>query len=106
MKDYPCGKFHMWSEFKLVDQPVLLTSLMNQIWHLAQWWTGNTWEWPEPYNTDKGQICCQRTFSDCLELKVSTFMWINQSYWKFLTCQTIKLDTWFSVEPGSPDSEC
>ncbi len=44
------------SECKVVDQPILLTILTNQIWLLAQWWTRNTWGWPEPYNTDKGQI--------------------------------------------------
>ncbi len=86
-----------------MDQPVLFTSLMNQIWLLAQWWTGNTGGYPEPYHTDKGKTCFQSTFSDCLQLKVSTILWINQSYWKF---QHIKLDPWYSNEMGSTDGEC
>ncbi len=28
----------------------------NQIWHMVQWWTGITLEWPEPYNTDNYHI--------------------------------------------------
>lgn len=27
-----------------------------QSWNLVLWWTNTTWEWPEPYNTDKGHI--------------------------------------------------
>ncbi len=27
-----------------------LINSMYQIWHLVQWWTGGTWEWPGPYN--------------------------------------------------------
>ncbi len=41
------------SEYKLVDQPVLLTILTYEILHLVEWWTTRL---PDPYNTDKGQI--------------------------------------------------
>ncbi len=74
------------SEYKLVNQPVLLKVFINHSWHLTQcwtenkwgwsehiwllqtcgstsltenftlWWTGNIWGWPEPYKSDKGQI--------------------------------------------------
>ncbi len=32
---------HLW----INKSPVLLTSLMNRIWHLAQWWTRITRQW-------------------------------------------------------------
>ncbi len=43
-----------WVNF--VDQPVVLTISTYQIWYFVQWWTSETWEWPVPYNTDKGQL--------------------------------------------------
>ncbi len=51
----------MSSKCKLVDQPGLLTILTNQIWHLAQWWTGVASRWPESYNTDKSGIWLLQT---------------------------------------------
>ncbi len=35
MNDYPCGESQIISEYKLVDQPILLTILTNQSWQLA-----------------------------------------------------------------------
>ena len=48
--------FKIQDEYKFVYWPVLLIVSTNQIWHFVLWWTGETWEWPVPYNTDKGQI--------------------------------------------------
>ncbi len=51
--------------------------LTNQIWHLVQWFIGNTWQWPEPYNTDKGQIWLFEIFDERLSLwKVSYEKWV------------------------------
>ncbi len=38
----------------------------------------HTWKHGLKYN-----FCCHSTFSECLQLKVSTIFWINQSCWQF-----------------------
>ncbi len=48
------GTYITQGEFRNVDKSVLLMIITYQIGHLVQCWTRNTWEWPEPYKTDKG----------------------------------------------------
>ncbi len=48
--------FTIKGQYKLLDWPVFLMISTNQIWHFVLCQTDKTWEWPVPYNTDKGQI--------------------------------------------------
>ncbi len=50
------GTFSTQCGYNIVDQLVLLEISTNQNWHFVQGWILITWEWPELFNTDRGQI--------------------------------------------------
>ncbi len=68
--------FPTQGENKIVDQSVLLTISTCSDWNV-QWWTWIFWEWPEPYNTDKGQIWFLEVINWRLSLAKQN---INQSW--------------------------
>ncbi len=110
--DLICQGIIIWTfttehEFELLDQPVFLTISMYQIWCFVLWWTRNTWEWPEPNNTDKGQIIWKYQLKTVLGVSEDQLtqgankLLINQAYW---LCTNIKFDAWYNNEQVEPES--
>ena len=103
--------FTIKGPYKLLDWPVFLMISTNQIWHFVLCWTGKTWEFSVPYNTDKGQIWLVGNVNLQWHyyLHVNNARWVqtcwfdslfdnfNKSNWRFVLWWTS--ETWEWPEP-------
>ncbi len=64
--------FTIQGEYKLMDQPVIMTISTYQNGHFLLWWTGGTWEWTVSYKTEKRQIWLfELSIEDCCSSKMA-----------------------------------
>ncbi len=78
--------------YKLVDQPVLFIITTCQIWHLVQWQTRISWEWPE---------LLMKSIEDCpWGIKILSILRINKRTWRQSVKCLVNFDGVNSVGTG------